>query len=518
MTITKIGGRSESLGLRLLASVERAGNALPHPFWLFWILFGVLAVASWILSNAGVQVTDPATGETVGVNNALSVEAIRSLLTGAEESFVTFGPLGTVLIVMLGVAVADRSGLFEVIARRALSNVSPRSVVFAVALGGALSKFLSDSAYVVLIPLGAVAFKAVGRSPMLGMIVAFVSINAAGDANPLIAPGDVVFAKVATEAAHLIDPNVTVRATDNMYFTTVSAIVLAITVTLVTELILKKREHTLVVDSQQDDTAALSAMAPSALLSDEQERRGLRVTGFSAVAFLALLAAAIIPAGSPLRGEGGEFLESPFLDGIAFFLSMFFLVLGTAFAAGSRQLDSASDIPRFMADGVRSIAPLIVLFFAVSQFLALFKFTKISTVVAVVGSDAIQGLGVNSVGLFLIVVVCIAVLNLMITSGQALWALVAPVIVPMMMLLGTNPATTMALYRIADSCTNSITPMSTSFVLCVGYLQTLNKKAGIGTLISFTLPCALIMFVVWLGLFLAWWALGIPLGPGAPVR
>ncbi len=254
------------------------------------------------------------------------------------------------------------------------------------------------------------------------------------------------------------------------------------------------------------------------MLTDQQERRGLRASGISAMVFLALLAAAIIPSGSPLRGEGGEFLESPFLDGIAFFLSMFFLVLGTAFAAGSQQLESASDIPRFMADGVRSIAPLIVLFFAVSQFLALFKFTKISTVVAVVGSDAIQGLGIGSVALFLIVVVCIAILNLLITSGQALWALVAPVIIPMMMLLGTNPATTMALCRIADSCTNSITPMSTSFVLCVGYLQTLNKKAGIGTLISFTLPCALIMFVVWLGLFLAWWALGIPLGPGAPVR
>lgn len=517
MTTIKTESRKEPLGLRLLAGVERAGNALPHPFWLFWILFGVLAVASWILSSTGIQVVDPSTGDKVGVNNALSVEAIRDLLTGAEESFVTFGPLGTVLIVMLGVAVADRSGLFEVIARRALSNVSPRSVVFAVALGGALSKFLSDSAYVVLIPLGAVAFKAVGRSPMLGMIVAFVSINAAGDANPLIAPGDVVFAKVATEAAHIIDPTLTVRATDNMYFTTVSALVLAVTITLVTELILKKREHTLVVDEQHADSAN-AGVDSTPVLTDAQERRGLRITGLAAMSFIVLLVATILIPGSPLRGAGGEFLESPFLDGIAFFLSLFFLILGSAFAKGSGQLESASDIPRFMADGVRSIAPLIVLFFAVSQFLALFKYTKISTVVAVVGSDSIQGLGIGSVGLFLIVVVAIAMLNLLITSGQALWALVAPVIVPMMMLLETNPATTMALYRIADSCTNSITPMSTSFVLCVGYLQTLNKKAGIGTLISFTLPCALIMFVVWLGLFFAWWALGIPLGPGAPVR
>ncbi|GAA3699128.1 AbgT family transporter [Arthrobacter ginkgonis] len=516
---TEVSKRTEpSAGLRLLAGIEEAGNALPHPFWLFWILFGVLAVASWILSGTGITVSDPATGETVGVNNALSVEAIRALLTGAEESFVTFGPLGTVLIVMLGVAVADRSGLFEVVARRALSNVSARWVVFAVALGGALSKFLSDSAYVILIPLGAIAFKTVGRSPMLGMIVAFVSINAAGDANPLIAPGDVVFAKVATEAAQLIDPNATVRATDNMYFTTVSALVLAITITLVTELILKKRESTLIVDTAQVDTTAIMAMGPQATLSGAAERRGLRVTGLAALLFVALTVVAILLPQSPLRGENGEFLESPFLDGIAFFLSLFFLTLGIAFATGSRQLESSADIPRFMADGVRSIAPLIVLFFAVSQFLALFKYTKISTLVAVKGSDAIADLGIHNVGLFVIVVVAIALLNLLITSGQALWALVAPIVVPMMLLLGTNPAATMALYRIADSCTNSITPMSTSFVLCVGYLQTLNKKAGIGTLISFTLPCAVIMFIVWFALFLLWWVLGIPLGPGAPVR
>ena len=509
---------SPSVGMRFLAGVERAGNALPHPFWLFWILFAILAVASWALSLTGLTVTDPATGKDVGVKSALSVEAIRTLFEGAEESFVTFGPLGTVLIVMLGVAVADKSGLFEVLARRSLSNVSPRYVVLAVAVAGALSKFLSDSAYVILIPLGAIAFRAVGRSPMLGMIVAFVSINAAGDANPLIAPGDVVFAKVATEAAHIIDPNVTVRATDNMYFTTVSAIVLALTVTLVTELVLKKREFTLVVDQAGADTAALAALSPAATLGDRLERRGLRFAGVAALTFVLLTAGAILVPSSPLRSEDGGFLDSPFLHSIAIVLSLFFLILGTSFAMGSRQLASSADIPGFMADGVRSIAPLVVLFFAVSQFLALFKYTKISTVVATSGADFVKGVGIGDIGLFIIVVVAIAGLNLIITSGQALWALVAPAIIPMMMLLGTNPAATMALYRIADSCTNSITPMSTSFVLCVGYLQTLNKKAGIGTLVSFTLPCAIVMFVVWFLLFLAWWALGIPLGPGAPIR
>lgn len=498
---------------RMLGRVERAGNALPHPFWLFWILTGVVLVLSAVLSAAGVEVRDPSTGETATVTNLLSAGALRELFTGAEEAFVTFGPLGTVLIVMLGVAVADHSRLFETVARRSLARVSPRTVVFAVALAGALCKFLSDSAYVILIPLGAVAFQAVGRSPMLGMIVAFVSINAAGDANPLIAPGDVVFARLATEAAQLVDPDAVVRPTDNMYFTTVSALVLAVTITIVTETVLKRREHTLVPDA--DATFELDRAAQ---LDDRVEKRALRGTALAALAFVVLAVIAVLIPGSPLRGEDGSFLDSPFLDGIAFVMLAFFLTIGTVFAALTGRLTSSAQVPQFMADGIRSIAPLIVLFFAVSQFIAVFKASGISTVVAVSGADVLSGLGLHPLVLFVIVALSVAALNLLITSGQALWSLVSPTLVPMLLLLDVHPATTMALYRIADSCTNSITPMSTTFVLCVGYLQTLNKKAGIGTLVSFTLPCAVVMFVVWFALFVIWWLLGIPLGPGAPVR
>ncbi|MCI9886846.1 AbgT family transporter [Micrococcales bacterium 31B] len=499
-----------------LRGVERAGNALPHPFWLFWILFGIVAVLSAILSAAGVSVIDPGTQEAVSVTNALSISSLRDLFLGAEDAFTGFGPLATVMIVMLGVAVAEQSGMFASVARRALSNVSPQYVTLAVALGGVLGKFLSDSAYVVLIPLGAIAFRAVGRSPLMGMIVAFVSINAAGDANPLIAPGDVVFAKLATEAAQLVDPAVTVRPTDNMYFTTVSAFVLAATITFVVERILRRRESALVVD--EDFDAAMASKETQSALDPAVEQRALRRTGLAALAFVAVLAALLIWPGSPLRGPEGEFLESPFMDGIAFVFLALFLLLGGVFAHAVGKIKDSASIPQFMAEGLRSIAPVLVLFFAVSQFLALFRYTNISTVVAVSGSDLIGHLGLPTLVVFTIVLVAVACMNLLITSGQALWALVSPILIPMFMLLGTNPATTMALYRIADSVTNSITPMSTSFMLCVGYLQTLNRKAGIGTLVSFTLPIATVMMVVWYLLFLVWWAVGIPLGPGSPVR
>ncbi|MFD5782323.1 AbgT family transporter [Streptomyces sp. NPDC126933] len=498
--------------MRFLSAIERTGNRLPHPFWLFWILFAITAVASWAMAAGGLGVADPATGKRVAVQTVLSVEGSREFLSMIEENFVTFGPLGTVTIVMLGVAVAERAGFFETLARKSLARVPAGYVVLAVALAGALSKFLSDSAYIILIPLGAIAFQTVGRSPVLGMIVAFVSINAAGDANPLIAPGDAAFAAMATEAAQTVSPDTVVRATDNMYFTTVSAVVLAFVITFVVERVLARREHTLMPDDPEVLTdGARPAPGP-------REIRALKLTGWAALAYWALIALATLPRHSPLRAADGAVIESPLFDNIAIFLALFFLVIGVVYGRLTRAIASNHDVPAFMADGLRSIAPLLVIFFAVSQFVALFKWTNIGTYVAVRGADAIREMGAPTLILFAALIAAVACMNLLITSGQALWALVAPVLVPMLMLLHINPATTMALYRIADSCTNSITPMSTTFMLTVGFIQTRKKNAGIGTLVSCTLPVALAMLVAWTVLFFAWWLLGIPLGPGAPVR
>ncbi|MEI5132521.1 AbgT family transporter [Streptomyces libani] len=499
---------------RFLGAIERTGNRLPHPFWLFWILLAVTALASWAMAAGGLRVTEPGTGKSLAVRTVLSAGGAREFLSMIEENFVTFGPLGTVTLIMLGVAVAERAGFFETLARRALARVPATYVVLAVALAGALSKFLSDSAYIILIPLGAIAFQTVGRSPLLGMIVAFVSINAAGDANPLIAPGDAAFAAMATEAARTVSPDAVVRPTDNMYFTTVSAVVLALVITFVVERVLSRREHTLAPDDATAGAAG-DAVRPA---PGPREIRALKLTGWAALGYWALIALATLPRHSPLRAADGAVIASPLFDHIAVFLALFFLVIGLVYGRLTGSVSAGQDVPAFMADGLRSIAPLLVIFFAVSQFVALFKWTNIGTYVAVRGADALRDLGAPTLVLFLVLIAAVAGLNLLITSGQALWALVAPVLVPMLMLLHINPATTMALYRIADSCTNSITPMSTTFILTVGFLQTRKKQAGIGTLVSCTLPVAMAMLLVWTALFVVWWLLGIPLGPGAPVR
>ncbi|MEU4573115.1 AbgT family transporter [Nonomuraea sp. ATR24] len=497
--------------LRVLGGIERLGNKLPHPFWLFVILAGVLALVSWGLAAAGVSAVNPASGKQVVAKNLLSADGVTTMIDGAIDNYTSFAPLGTILVVMLGVAVAERSGLLAAVLRSGVAKVSPRWVTFALAFTGMVSHVASDAAYVVLIPLGALAFRAVGRSPILGIVVAFVSISAGYDASPLVTPVDAILSGLTTAAAQTIDPAYVVTPLANYYFSIASSVVLAAVITVVTERVLARRVESLPVDedAEEDDLGSLT-LRP-------EERRGLRAALIALVVFVVALVLAVLPAGSPLRGEGGSLVQSPLLGSIAIFLALAFLAVGWAYGKAAGSITSSRDIPDFMAHGLREMAPILVLFFAISQFLAFFKWTGIGEIIAINGADLLKSAGVSGPVVFLGILIVVTVINLVVTSGSAQWALVGPVFVPMLMLLDIPPEYTQALYRIADSCTNAITPMSPYFVMALGFLQRYRRSAGIGTLASMTIPLAFTLLVVWTLLFLVFWWLGIPLGPGAPV-
>ncbi|EMD25741.1 Aminobenzoyl-glutamate transport protein [Amycolatopsis azurea DSM 43854] len=504
--------RPMHLLLRALDVVERLGNKLPHPFWLFVILSGVLALASWGLSAAGVSALNPATGKTIEAKNLLSAEGVRMMVTDAVKSYTSFPPLGTILVVMLGVAVAERSGLLAAVLRSGVSKVSPRWVTFALAFTGMVSHVASDAAYVVLIPLGALAFRAVGRSPILGIVVAFVSISAGYDASPLITPTDAILSGLTTAAAQTIDPSYSVTPLANYFFSLASSIVLAVVITLVTEKILARRAAEMPVDddAEEDDLGSLQLT--------RQERRGLLAALIALAVFVVALVLAVLPASSPLRGKGGSIVESPLLTSISVILALGFLAAGWAYGKVAGTVTSSRDIPGFMAHGFREMAPILVLFFAISQFLAYFKWTGIGEITAINGAGLLKSAGVSGPVIMLGILVVVTLVNLIVTSGSAQWALIGPVFVPMLMLLDIPPETTQALYRIADSCTNAITPMSPYFVMALGFLQRYRRSAGIGTLFSMTVPLSFALLVVWTLLFFVFWVFGIPLGPGAPVR
>ncbi|MFC5248996.1 AbgT family transporter [Streptomyces nigrescens] len=493
---------------RSFAAIEKIGNKLPNPFWLFWILAGVIAVLSAVLAAVGVSAVHPGTHEIIKVQNLLSKDGLTMAVEGAVDNFAAFPPLATSLTVMFGIAVAERSGLFSTLLRRMVARVPGKYLTFALSMTAMVSHVAGDAAYVTLMPLGALIFRAAGRSPVLGCIVAYVSVSAGYDASPSLTTTDVLLSSISTAAAHTIDADYVVTPLANYFFGVGSSVLVALVITLVVDKVLARRR-----DLEPDEpVAAPDAEELETIEVTGQQRRALRMTGLVAVGLIAFLVVAMIPSSSPLRGENGGLVDSPLVGGMALVLGVFFAVLGTVYGRMTGTFSAARDIIAAMADGTRSMAPILVLFFAISQFLAYFKWTNIGNILAVKGAETLRDLHMHGWTVLVALAVLITFMNLVITSGSALWALAAPVLVPMLMLIGIEAETTQAVYRVADSVTNCVTPMSPYFVMALGFIQQYRKSAGIGTLASLTIPIAAVVWVVWIAFFVAWYLLGLPFG------
>lgn len=543
-----------------LGLIERIGNKLPDPFWLFVIIGGLVAVTSWIGNMAGMRAEDPAGGDDVVVQNLLSAEGISYMVSSAVENYVTFPALGLIITVMLGVAVAEHSGLISACVRALVSKVGPGMLTFVVAISGVTGSVASDAVYVILIPLGAMAFRAVGRSPIVGAMVAFAASSAGFNASLVLNITDVLLGGISTTAAQIVDADYEVSPLANYFFVVASAIGLALIITAVTELFMNKKarelvdhdnlnyEHltfskasekdTAVEDSSQeafldeDDTKASSSSSQNSAATEEtqsqeeleesltlepKESRALGITGLAMVIMLAIYFALMFISGSPLQGEGGAVMESPLITAVAVPIALAFFFMGLIYGVIAGTITSPSDIPEMMAKGLKTLLPMMVLFFAVSQFLAWFTWTNLGNWTAIKGSELLTQWNLPPLVLFGAFVLLVALINLLITSGSAQWALMAPVVVPMFMYVGISPEVTQMLFRIGDSPSNIITPMSPYFALALTFLQRYYSKAGIGTLMSLALPYSIAMLIGWFLMFCVWWLIGLPLGPGTPM-
>lgn len=510
-----------------LGWIEKVGNKLPDPFWLFVILAGVVAVSSWLASKAGLSAIDPASGEEIHVESLLTGENISRMVTDAVENFIAFPPLGVILAVMLGVAVAEQTGLLAAMVRAMVDKVSPKMLTFMVALAGVTGSVASDAIYVIIIPLGAMAFHAVGRSPVVGAMVAFAASSAGFNSSLILNITDLLLAGISTSAAQLVDAEYHVSPLANIFFVIPSAVVLSLIITAVTELFVdKKAEHLVDHDHIDEDELQLdeSNQPNDSHLTDDDdlsltplERKGLAWAGVTLLVALAAYFALLFIPGSPFARPEEGFMESPLIRAIAVPITLIFFATGLVYGLVVGTIDNAADIPKFMAKGLETLLPILVLFFAVSQFLAWFQWSNLGPWTAIKGSELLQSWDLPNVILFAAFVLMVTLINLFITSGSAQWALMAPVVVPMMMYVDVSPEVTQMLYRIGDSPSNIITPMSPYFALALTFLQKYYKKAGVGTLMSLSLPYAVSMLVGWFVFFMIWYALGIPLGPGAPM-
>ena len=511
----------------LLGWIEKIGNRLPDPFWLFVILAGVVAVASWLASMAGLSAVDPSSGEEIHVESLLTGDNLSRMVTDAVDNFIAFPPLGVILATMLGVAVAEQTGLLAAMVRAMVDRVSPKILTFMVALAGVTGSVASDAIYVIIIPLGAMAFHAVGRSPVVGAMVAFASASAGFNASLILNVTDLLLAGISTSAAQIVDSAYEVSPLANIFFVIPSAIVLSLIITAVTELYVDKKAQGLVDhDAIDEDELQLdeSTEPDDAHLTDDDdlsltplERKGLIWAGVTLLLSLAAYFALLFIPGSPFARPGEGFMESPLIRAIAVPIALMFFVTGLVYGLIVGTINEAADIPEFMAKGLESLLPILVLFFAVSQFLAWFQWSNLGPWTAIKGSELLQSWDLPNVLLFAAFVLMVTLINLFITSGSAQWALMAPVVVPMMMYVDVSPEVTQMLYRIGDSPSNIITPMSPYFALALTFLQKYYKKAGVGTLMSLSLPYSVAMLVGWFLFFMLWYTLGIPLGPGSPM-
>lgn len=488
----------------VLLRVERFGNALPHPATLFLLLTALVMVLSWVLSAFGVSVVHPLNHSEVRVDNLLSQANLHKLLTSLVTNFTGFAPLGTVLVAMLGIAIAEGSGLISTALRALLLRAPERLVTLIVVFSGMLSHVASDAGYVLVIPLGAMVFAAAGRHPLAGLAAAFAGVSGGFSANVLLGPLDPMLAGLTQEAARLVDPSVIVSPAANYYFMAASTVLIALVAAWITEHWIEPH----LGQPELQDMAPLSMERLSA-----REKKALHLTAIALLAFVLVIVAGLLPESGFLRNpQNPDIMQSPVLTHIVavIFLAGAWAGLVYGFAAGTFRNDK--DVVRAMETTMASMGLYIVLAFFTAQFIACFAWSNLGLVSAVSGAQWLRALDVGVIPLMIGLILFTVVLDLFIGSASAKWAVMASIFVPMFMLAGFPPELTQAAYRIGDSVANIVTPLMPYFPLVVAFAQKYDRNAGIGTLIALMLPYSMMFLLAWTCLLVVWVGLGWPLG------
>ena len=489
-----------------LSTVERVGNLLPHPATLFLLFALAIIVISAVAANMNLEVVHPGTGATVKPVSLMNVAGLHRILTQLVTNFTGFAPLGTVLVALLGIGVAEATGLIGAVLRLMVLS-APRSLLtMVIVFCGIMSNAASEIGYVLLVPLAASIFLAAGRHPIAGLAAAFAGVSGGYSANLLLGTVDPLLAGLSQEAAKIIDPAYRVNPACNYYFMFASTFFLTAAGTWLTEKFVVPRLGDYKGEEKAGEITPLSA----------NEKRGLRFALVAALLLAGWMLWGTVPADGFLRdSKTGDLLHSPFLSGIVAIIFLAGVLLGVAYGIGSRTLKNDAQIMKGMGKSMETLGGYLVLVFFAAQFVAFFNWTNLGLILAVKGAETLKASGMTGIPLILGFVFLSAFINLFMGSASAKWAVMAPVFVPMLMLLGYSPELTQVAYRIGDSSTNIISPMMSYFALIVAFVERYDKKAGIGTVVATMLPYSLLFLLVWSILLGGWMLLGLPLGPGA---
>lgn len=518
--------KKHGLFQRFLDFVEWLGNKLPHPVTLFAILAVLTLVLSSIFGILGISVTHPGEGnEEVAVKNLLNAEGISYIFESMTDNFINFAPLGVVLLTMLGIGVAERSGLIGA-ALKAFVLAIPKNLITAgLVFAGIMSSVASDAGYVVLPPLGALLYLALGRHPLAGLAAAFAGVSAGFSANLLLSGTDVMLAELTAAGAALIDPAYadSINVAMNWYFIMVSVFLLTFVGWFVSAKIVEPRLGSFKMSKEQEEDLSGEDVEGIQTL-EPVEKKGLILAFISVIIGLILAALLVVLPNSPMRGSDdiGSYMDtiiqSPFMSSLVPIIAILFFIPGLVYGIVTKSIKNDKDVAGQMSDTMASMGMFIVLAFAAGQFVAYFTESNLGLVIGVYGAQLLDSMSLTGVPLLIGFMLVTAVINLFIGSASAKWALMAPIFVPILMQLGYSPELTTMAYRVADSSTNIITPLMTYFAIIIAFAQKYDKNIGIGTLISVMLPYSICFFIFWGLMLIIWSLLGIPLGPDSPVH
>jgi aminobenzoyl-glutamate transport protein len=543
----------KSLLDRSLSWIEKVGNKVPHPAIIFVGLVVFIIVLSQFLDWLNVSVTyevaqqEPVaveevdmTGtdapdifpldtyeeaqfdietETTFVEGLLTVEGLRFMFSDFISNFAGFTVVAVIFVAMMGVGVAEGAGLLGALIRKLVSTAPAGLLTFIIVFVGCLSSIATDAGYLILIPLGAAAFRSVGRHPLAGLAAAYAGVSVSFAVNVLITPMDSLLTEMTNEAIALSDPDESIGITANLWFAIASTVFTALVATYVTQRFVEPHlgdYHPPAVDLETDE-AAVSEAEP---LATEAESKGLKYALLGLIGTVAVILLLTVIPGAPLRNpENGDIIgDSPFMDSLTFLISIIFLVAGIGFGLGARTFESSVDVIKAIEKTFAGLAGLIFLLLIISQFIGFFNFTNMPTVAAVSLADLLEKLDIGAVALLVGLILVVCVLDMIMPGVLPKWAIFAPIFIPLFMRLGVAPQTVLAAYRIGDSPMNVITPLMVYLPFIVLVAQRYQPSAGIGTIISLMIPYTFVILVTWVIFFVLWYVIGIPLGPGYPVE
>jgi aminobenzoyl-glutamate transport protein len=528
---------------RLLDFVEVAGNKVPHPVLMFlYLIIGVI-VLSTVLALLGVSVTEEIvvpddvtkppvyyedttypgvpTGDTldtgyhletvtIAIQPLISIEGIRFIFTTFVSNFAGFGVIAVTFIALMGAGVAEVGGLMGALIRKLVAASPKRLLTFILVLVGILSSVASDAGYLILVPLGAAAFASVGRHPLAGLAACFAGVGTVFGVNLILNPIDAMITEITNEA---LGPTGVAPLTivSNYYFSIVSSLVLGVVVALITERMVERRLGPY--------TGSAAIAAGEADVDHAAESKGLRYAAIAFLGFIVLVLALTLPPGAPLRDPvtGDIIGTTPFMDSLLFIIAMAFLVSGIAYGRGAGTYKSANDVIAAVTKTFNGLGGLVFMLLMIAQFIAYFNYSNLPSVLAIVLAEWLESAGIGALPLLLGMIIVILLLDIIIPGIIPKWAIFAPIFIPLFVQLGVPPQTALAAYRVADSPLNTVTPLMVYLPFMVTVAQRYEPESGIGTIIALMLPYAVIVAVVWILLFTAWFLLGLPLGPGYPV-